>query len=347
MTRRSFGAAALARSALLATGLASCAPTIIPAGPPVTQPQLVDNPSTDDRLVMADGAELPLRVWRPEGSPRAVILAIHGFNDYSDAFTEPAAAWAKEGIITYAYDQRGFGAAPGRGYWPGTPTLIDDMAAVARLVAQRHPGVKLYVLGESMGGAEVLVAQAEHRLPEAAGTILVAPAVRGRETLTALDRFGLWFFVHTVPWLAGLPAGRPLHEPSDNIEMLRRYSRDPLVIKYTRIDAFWGLVNLMDHGLEAARRFDGPSLILLGAHDDLIPDMPSALMLSRFPPAPPGTRRLATYPKGFHMLLRDLDAAVPTRDIAFWILHRDSGEKLPSGDERSVPQAERQEADGR
>src|SRR3546814_4230142 len=40
---------------------------------------------------------------------RAVILGLNGFNDYSNAFSEPAAYWATQGIITYAYDQRGFG----------------------------------------------------------------------------------------------------------------------------------------------------------------------------------------------------------------------------------------------
>jgi len=50
---------------------------------------------------------------------KAVILALHGFNDYANAFDGPGEIWAKEGIVTYAYDQRGFGAAPERGLWPG------------------------------------------------------------------------------------------------------------------------------------------------------------------------------------------------------------------------------------
>ena len=37
---------------------------------------------------------------------------------------------------------------------------------------------------------------------------------------------------------------------------------------------------------------------------------------------PPGDRerqRFALYPEGYHMLLRDLAGATPTRDIAAWI----------------------------
>ena len=37
---------------------------------------------------MADGAALPLRRWKPAlkfKAPKAVIIALHGFNDYSKA----------------------------------------------------------------------------------------------------------------------------------------------------------------------------------------------------------------------------------------------------------------------
>ncbi len=57
---------------------------------------------TEQAFVTADGAELPLRVWRPTGRVRAVILAVHGFNDYSNAFDGPATMLAWQGVETYA-----------------------------------------------------------------------------------------------------------------------------------------------------------------------------------------------------------------------------------------------------
>lgn len=346
MSRGRFASRAGAWAGLLLLGpvlfcLGACAPTVVPMGPPVTSPRLEADPQVDDRLVMADGAELPLRVWTPPEPARAVILGVHGFNDYSNAFEDAAKDWADAGIITYAYDQRGFGRAPDRGLWVGTETLVSDLETATRLVKQQHPGLPLYVLGESMGGAEVIVAAAEHRLPGAAATILVAPAVRGRATLNAFARAGLWFFAHTVPWLAGQPGGRPLFQPSDNLKMLRRYSRDPLVIKDTRIDTFYGLVDLMDDALAAAPHDDMPSLILIGARDDLIPGGPSKLLLTRLPPVPQGDRRVAVYPKGYHMLLRDLDAQLAIHDVAFWVLNPRSPHPLPSGDEKPAGTATR------
>jgi acylglycerol lipase len=329
---------------LVAAALAACAPRLAPMGPVTGQPGLLP-----DRLVMADGAALPLKTWLPAGAPKAVVIGLHGFNDYSNAFAMPAEAWRQDGIATYAYDQRGFGAAPERGMWPGTETLVADLDTAARLIAARHPDTPLYVVGESMGGAVIMAAVAEGRLRNSAGVVLSAPAVRGRETINVFGRVGLWVSAHTVPWLAGAPPRNLGFMPSDNVEMLRALGRDPLIIKETRVDAFYGLINLMDDALTASSQFDRETLILLGKHDNLIPSGPTGLMLSRMPPANGRDRRVALYRDGYHMLFRDLQAPVVHRDVAHWILTRqeDPLAALPSGADKhdstaiaDVPRAE-------
>ena len=104
-----------ALAAVAAVALSACAPSVIPAGRPVAAPQVAP-----DRIVASDEAALPLRRWLPAMPARAVIVAAHGFMDYSHAFALPGDAWAKRGIATWAWDQRGFGAAPHRGRWAGT-----------------------------------------------------------------------------------------------------------------------------------------------------------------------------------------------------------------------------------
>jgi acylglycerol lipase len=139
----------------LAVSLMGCAPTVIPAGTSVRTPSLEDG-----RYIAADGTALKLAVWpavgAPQKAPKAVILGIHGFGDYRNAWEEPAEIWAADGITTYAYDQRGFGSSPTRGRWAGTPTMVDDIRAVASLIRREYPGVPFYLAGESMGGALVL-----------------------------------------------------------------------------------------------------------------------------------------------------------------------------------------------
>jgi pimeloyl-ACP methyl ester carboxylesterase len=174
---------------------AACTPTVQTVGPSIQAPRL-----EDEAVVLADGVRLPLRRWDArDGAPRGIILALHGFNDYGNAFDLPALYWAERGVTTYAYDQRGFGDTESKGIWAGTETLARDAGAVARLVRARHPGVPFFLLGESMGGA-VLLAAANPELPPADGVILVAPAVRGRDTMNVLYRATLWLGAHTIPW---------------------------------------------------------------------------------------------------------------------------------------------------
>jgi alpha-beta hydrolase superfamily lysophospholipase len=292
---------------------------------------------TAHAIVAGDGAVLPLRVWRPEGEITAVVLALHGFNDYSNAFDGPATQWAKHGVITYAYDQRGFGKAPLRGRWAGAWRLDDDAAMASRLLRARYPGVPLYLLGESMGGAVAITAAtgaAGAPRPLCDGVILVAPAVWGRDTMNIFERVGLWTADALFPGLT--LTGRGLHiQASDNIPMLRALGRDPLVIKATRVDTIYGLVNLMDMALAAAPRLKEPMLLLYGQRDEIIPAAPVRLFIEHLPPAPPGVdRRVAWYGNGYHMLLRDLEAPMVARDVESWIADREA--PLPSGADRGA-----------
>jgi alpha-beta hydrolase superfamily lysophospholipase len=288
----------------------------------------------DHWLIAADGTELPLRVWLPDGRPKAVILALHGMNDYSNAFAAPGAAWARMGIATYAYDQRGFGEAPVRGLWPGSWQLAEDVATASTLLHRRYPGVPLYLLGESMGGAVAITAvtgTAGAPRPAVEGIVLAAPAVWGRETMTLLERLALWTGDRLFPGATFTGAGLGIM-PSDNIDMLRGLSRDPLVIKETRVDAIKGTVDLMDLALASASRVDVPMLLLYGEHDQIVPPEPTALWVRSLPFDERFNRRLAWYDKGYHILLRDLEAPVVWRDVASWM--GDHHAPLPSGADR-------------
>ena len=304
--------------------LFACAPKLQPLGPVVTTPSF-----EGDHLVMDDGVSLPLRHWSAEGKTKAIVLGVHGFNDYSKAFEEPAKDWAKSGIETYAYDQRGFGETPYHGLWAGDQRMVSDLQAAAKLVRQRQPTVPFFILGESMGGAVVMSAAVTKDPPKANGLILVAPAVWSRENLGPFASGGLWFFAHTIPWYT--LDGRGLRiEPSDNREMLEKMSRDPLVIKATRIDTVYGLVGLMDRAWAAAPEMPEDILVLYGAREQVIDDDAAVAMMKRLPRGPLGPR-IAIYSHGYHMLLRDLNGEVVRTDVASWIL--DPAIPLPSGAE--------------
>lgn len=327
------GGLAAALLTLLLPLLAACAtPTVAPPGPLAaeggTEPSLAAK-----SFAARDGLRLPLRTWLPEETPRAVFLALHGFNDYSKAFEAPGEAFAEHGIAVYAFDQRGFGEAPNRGLWPGVETMGRDVADLAGLLRKRHPGVPLYLLGESMGGALIMAIAGGPEAPSFDGLILSSPAVWARETMPFHQRALLWIGERLIPWAKF--TGRGLgYQASDNIEALRANGRDPLFIKETRVSAMGGLVDLMSEALEAGPRFRRRALVLYGEKDEIIPRPPTLRLWRSLPGAADGRQRRALYPKGWHMLLRDLEAEIVLADILAWI--GDAEAPLPSAADRSA-----------
>lgn len=302
--------------------LAGCTPALRPAGPAVQAPVALR-----DAFVMADGARLPYASWLPQGPPRAIILGLHGFGDYSfNAFDIPAPQFTAAGIGIFAYDQRGFGAGRHSGIWAGGDTLAADATAVTRLLRGRYPGIPIVLMGESMGVAVLLVAATGTDPPPADGYVLLAPGIRGRATMGGFARSSLEFAAHAIP-AVGFNGSAPGFVPTDNPEAMRRWSADPLTLKTFRVDLLYGLVNLMDATLAAAPRFDRRALILYGGKDVIVPARPVRLLLRAMPET--RARRLAYYPEGYHLLLRDRDRAAVARDIIAWLAAPDA--PLPSG----------------
>jgi len=313
--------------ALLAALLAGCAPRMIGPGPAVMPASMAA-----ETFTMPDGAALPLRSWPAEGPTRAVILGLHGFGDTANnAFARASRLFTAAGVAFYAYDQRGFGGAPHHGVWPGPEALAQDAIRAARLIRERHPGVPLYLMGESMGGAVALVAAASADPPPVDGIILVAPAVEGRASMSWLSRSLLDFAAHTVPLLE-IQNSAPGFAPTDSEEAMRGWGRDPLTYKQVRVDAVFGLVGLMDRAVAAAPQVRQPLLVLYGGEDRIIDAGPVRSLVRML--TDPAHQRAAYYPRGYHMLLRDRNRATVAQDVLAWM--REPAAPLPSGADRAA-----------
>ncbi len=304
--------------------LAACTTELAPPGPSVMIPT-----ETPDAFVMPDGMRLPYRAWLPKGKPKAVVLALHGMNDSRDAWEIPGPAFAEAGIAVYSPDQRGFGATASRGHWPSTQGLVDDARVMAMLLGQRYPDTRVYLMGESMGAAVLMVLATEPHAPKVAGYVLSAPAVWGRKQMNAFLRGVLWIANQTVPGLELENRGYVKITASDNHDALVRLGQDPLTIRKTRVDATDGLVDLMDAALDSAQRFRAPVLFLYGGKDDLIPKQAT---LATWRALPKGAPRLAYYPGHYHLAMRDLDRAAIIGDVVAWM--KDPTAPLPSGADR-------------
>ena len=278
-----------------------------------------------------DGVRLPIRTFSAGPHPRAVLVALHGFNDYSRFIEEAAEYFAQAGIKTVAYDQRGFGAAPDRGKWAGTKLMVDDFLAIVHSIRRDHSDLPLFVLGVSMGGAVIAVALAKEAGIGIDGVILVTPAIWSRDTMPWYQRFGIWFGDRLTPAMT-LGSNEFDIVPSDNAAMLAEFAKDPLVMKETRLDTLSGLTDLMDQAILSVPKIRLRTLMLYGLRDVMIPRRPMIALFERWPQGAAQNFRFGLYPDGYHMLLRDLQRIAVWKDIVSWMLDPDAS--LPSGFER-------------
>jgi alpha-beta hydrolase superfamily lysophospholipase len=311
--------------ALSALALTGCAPVIQAAGAPgldFAGPRL-----EPDAFVSFDGARLGLTVWPTHGEPWAVIIGLHGMNDYANAFHLAAPVWAAQGIAVYAYDQRGFGRSPQRGVWAGQALAEEDLRTFAAVLRARHPHAILAIAGESMGGAVAIAALASERPPDVDRVVLLAPAVWGWSSQPLPYAAALWLTAHTIPRVVLEPPSfvTSTIRASDNTPELIAMGRDPLMIWGARTDALYGLVQLMQTAWRDTGKIALPTAYLYGAHDQIIPRKPTTQAAHRLRPGD----RTAYYADGWHLLLRDLHAAAIYADVAAFI--RDPAAPLPSG----------------
>jgi len=226
--------------------LVACVPTVQRAGSPL---ETFAGPHFDaaaERFVSFDGAELGLTAWVPaeDEEPSAVIIGLHGMNDYANTFYLMGPWFAERGVALYAYDARGFGRSPRRGVWAGEQLMTEDLRTAVNVARRAHPGAKIVVVGDSMGSAEAIATFGAEGAPEIDRLVLVAPAVWGWSTLPNQYALALWVGAHTFPWRAVQPPRRVVRTrtASDNREALLQAGRAPHMIWSTRIDAVYGLV---------------------------------------------------------------------------------------------------------
>lgn len=282
-------------------------------------------------FIADDGAKLGLTVWPAKGTddPAYVVVGVHGMSDYANAFHMAAPYWAEHGVTTYAYDQRGFGRSPNKGFWPEEELMRQDLRTAVDVARKRHPNAVITVVGISMGGSVAMTAFGSDNPPKADRLILSGPGLRGWGAINPLYRFSLYTSAHLNPgWIVVPPAGLIKIEPSDNYAMLRRTWSDPHMTYENRIDAVYGLVTLMEHANDAAAHLPPqlPILISYGAKDIVVPVNGVKRITKYLGP----NVRTVYYPNGYHMLLRDLQAEKVHADYLAFM--KDPAAAMPSGE---------------
>lgn len=290
------------------------------------------------------GARLHLLRRAPGGAPRAVIQVNHGLAEHAARYARFADALAGRGFVTYAHDHRGHGltAAPGAplghlGPGAGAQTLLDDVLAVHRRIADDHPGLPVLLFGHSMGAMIALNFALRHSHRLAGAAIWNAPLARRPESLAAaallaFERFRLGSDVPSrlLPkltfrsWAREVPAPRTRFDwLSHDRDEVDRYIADPLCGFDASIGTFAALFDLCVMAADRRVLRDGRKSLpfhLVGGGRDPATRRGQAVrdlerMLARH-----GFSNLLTRIDGAnrHETLNEIGRAAATRDFIAW-----------------------------
>jgi acylglycerol lipase len=111
---------------------------------------------------------------------------VHGFSDHCNAYYDFFPSLASRGIAVYAFDQRGWGQSVSkksqRGDTGPTSTILADIRSFLTYVNDKNlASMPLFLMGHSMGGAEVLLLsllQSQPQpIPRISGLLLEAPYI--------------------------------------------------------------------------------------------------------------------------------------------------------------------------
>ena len=98
---------------------------------------------------------MDLIVWKPEGTPRAVVQILHGMAEHIARYEHVARALNQAGYVVVGHDHPGHGPrAKKLGYFAkenGWNDLLRQAHRISLEVKQQYPGLPFILLGHSMG----------------------------------------------------------------------------------------------------------------------------------------------------------------------------------------------------
>jgi alpha-beta hydrolase superfamily lysophospholipase len=276
--------------------------------------------------------EFKKRVWQVNEHEGAIIIAIHGYNDYSESFQIPATFFTKYKISTISFDLRGFGMNEDRGSWFPLSVHIDDVTFFVKEIRKNHPKKKIFLLGESMGGAIVSSTVMKNKNLQIDGVILVAPAIWNFSEMNPIKKIFLNVISTLLPNLK-LDGGDFIKVTAcNNIEVLKALAKDKYFIHKPNLKSLNGIVELMDESYKYTKEFLNQlpyrTLIILPIKDEIVPRKPLTKLLNDKKDSIKNNITLAIFKNNYHMILRDLESETITKFLANWINNLDTSSSI-------------------
>jgi acylglycerol lipase len=269
-------------------------------------------PSVIGRAVTSDGVGLCTRHW-PADDPWASLLLVHGLGEHSGRYEHVGDQFAAAGIDTYAYDHRGNGASDGRSgdidRWSRYHDDLQERLAAVRTAADGRPVVMYaHSMGGLVGAGYLLTDRPRPDL-----TVLSAP---GLDSTLARWKIALAPIVGRILPTLSVPTGIRMETLSRDPEVGRRVLADPFNGRSNTARFAAEAVREQARVREHAREIGGPTLVIHGLEDGLVPSSASEV----FEDASGVERR--TYPGLRHEMHNEPEGPQVIDDVIGWLKDR-------------------------
>ncbi|XP_059796513.1 monoglyceride lipase isoform X4 [Balaenoptera ricei] len=242
-------------------------------------------------LVNADGQYLFCRYWKPSGTPRALVFVSHGAGEHCGRYDELARMLVGLELLVFAHDHVGHGQSEGeRMVVSDFQVFIRDVLQHVDVVQKDHPGLPIFLLGHSMGGAITILTAAE-RPGHFSGMVLISPLVLANPESATTFKVAI-------------------------------YNTDPLICR-AGLKVCFGiqLLNAVSRVERALPRLTLPFLLLQGSADRLCDSRGAYLLMES---AKSQDKTLKIYEGAYHVLHKELPEVTSSvfREINTWVSQR-------------------------
>ncbi|MBY8996369.1 MAG: lysophospholipase [Candidatus Thorarchaeota archaeon] len=216
-----------------------------------------------------DGTTMLLRIWKPEGEPKAVVLGIHGLGSHSGLLSFIAEQFTSQGYTFYAPDMRAFGTYPGRkGHVESFDEYIDDMESLVAYLKLMHHDTKLFLFGHSLGALHVIRYIANHP-GESDGIMIPCPAVSERLKMSGATR-AIAKFLSKLNAKMYFSNGLDYDLISRNPEVVKSNREDPL--RFDKATPRYGIEGFKasEEGFNFASKITLPVLVQQSGEDMIL-----------------------------------------------------------------------------
>ncbi|SOX51664.1 alpha/beta hydrolase, partial [Mycobacterium ahvazicum] len=264
------------------------------------------------------GVRIVYDVWTPDTPPRAVVVLSHGLGEYARRYDHVAQRFEQAGLVTYALDHRGHGRSGGkRMLVRDVSEYTADFDTLVGIATREHPGLKIIVLGHSMGGG-IVFAYGVERPDNYDLMVLSGPVVAAQDAVPGLVAFAAKVLGSVLP---GVPVqDLDVDAISRDPAVVAAYKADPLVY-HGKIPFGVGraMLEVSETMPQRAPALTAPLLVVHGECDRLVPVAGSRRLVECV-----GSTdvTLKVYPGLYHEVFNEPEQDQVLDDVVAWITER-------------------------